>query len=78
MALGANFNLELALDGTAQKGFAARAANYGFAVCRMDIFLHIFTLLILAQGDRPSCGFRSLVRLEFASRTDAIIAHTAM
>ena len=32
MALGADFNLELALDGAAQKGFAACTANHGFAV----------------------------------------------
>lgn len=41
MAFGADFDLELALDGAAQKGFAACAANHGFAVCRMDIFLHV-------------------------------------
>ena len=42
MALGTNFDLELALDGTALEGLAACAAHDALAVGRMDILLHSF------------------------------------
>ena len=40
MALGADFNLELALNGTALEGLTACAANDAFAVGRMDVLFH--------------------------------------
>ena len=42
VALGADFNLEFALNGTALEGFTASATNDALAVSGMDILLHNF------------------------------------
>lgn len=44
VALGADFDLELALDGTALEGFTASAAHDALAVVGMDIALHLVAL----------------------------------
>ena len=51
MALGADFDLELALNGTALESLAASAANDALTVCGMDILLHFVLLFCWAQGD---------------------------
>ena len=47
VALGADFNLELALYGTALEGFTACATDDAFAVGRMDVLFHNFLLKYL-------------------------------
>ena len=47
MALGTNFDLELALYGTALEGFTACATDDAFAVGRMDVLFHNFLLKYL-------------------------------
>lgn len=44
VALGADFNLELALYRAALEGFAASAAHDAFAIIGMDIALHLVAL----------------------------------
>ena len=53
VALGADFDLELALDGTALEGLTAGTANDALAVGRMDVLFHCFLLNIWA-GHRPA------------------------
>ena len=52
MALGADFDLELTLDGAALEGLAAGTANDALTVCGMDILLHCgFSLNNSAQSE---------------------------
>ena len=51
MALGADFDLEFALNGTALEGLAASAANDALTISGMDILLHFILLFCWAQGD---------------------------
>ena len=44
MALGADFHLELALDGTALEGFATSATHDAFTIIGMDVVLHLAVL----------------------------------
>ena len=52
MALGTNFDLELALDGTALEGLAASATNDALTVIGVDILLHRVILLYLLGAGR--------------------------
>ena len=52
VALGANFNLELTLDGTALEGLAASATNDALTVIGVDILLHRVILLYLLGAGR--------------------------
>ena len=45
MALAADFDLELTLGGAGNEGLSAGAAYDCFAIRRMDIFLHVLSLL---------------------------------
>ena len=45
MALAANFDLQFALGGTRNERLAASTADNRFAVRRMNIFLHVLSLL---------------------------------
>ena len=45
MALAADFDLELTLGGAGNEGLTAGAAHDGLAVRRLDIFLHVLSLL---------------------------------
>ena len=42
MALGADFDLQLALDGAGFESFTAHAANDALAIVGMDLFLHCY------------------------------------
>ena len=53
VALGADLDLELALDGTALEGLTACTANDALAVGRMDVLFHCFLLYFWA-GHRPA------------------------
>ena len=44
VALGADFNLELALYGTALEGFATSATHDAFTIIGMDVVLHLAVL----------------------------------
>ena len=46
VALGANFNLQLALHGTRLKRLTAYATDDGLAIFRMDLFFHAFSPLL--------------------------------
>jgi hypothetical protein len=48
VALGADFNPQVALDGAGLKGFAASATNDALAVYGMDVFLHECSFLSIA------------------------------
>jgi hypothetical protein len=50
VALGADFNPEVALDGAGLKRFAASAANDALAVYGVDIFLHKSSFLSIAAA----------------------------
>ena len=53
MALGANFNLELALNGAALEGLTACAADDALTVRRMDVLFHSFLLILSAVDPCP-------------------------
>ena len=61
MALGANFDLELALYGTGLEGLTASAADDAFAVRGMDILFHRATPHFIFAGrsaiNRPAAAF---------------------
>ena len=46
VALGANFNLQLALHGTRLKRLTAYATDDGLAIFRMDLLFHAFSPLL--------------------------------
>ena len=61
MALGANFDLELALDGAGLKGLATCATDDAFTVRGMDILFHRATPHFIFAGrsaiNRPAAAF---------------------
>ena len=50
MALGADINAQVLLDGTGLKGLAANAVNQSLAVVRMDLLFHGFHLFLLSDA----------------------------
>ena len=50
MALGANFDLELALDGAGLEGLAAGAADDALTIRGMDILLHFESPILFGAG----------------------------
>ena len=72
MALGANFDLELALDGAGLKGLATCATDDAFTVRGMDILFHRATPYIILLGAARLTAL--LLHSEtIQSRTDDII-----
>ena len=59
VALGADFDLELALYGTALEGLTASTANDALAVGRMDVLFHSFLLYFWA-GHRPAAALLTM------------------
>ena len=75
MALGANFNLELTLDGTALEGLTASATNDALTVIGVDILLHRVILLYLLGAGRLAA---LLLHAGIYNPNEVIISYTAV
>jgi hypothetical protein len=75
VALGANFNLELTLDGTALEGLTASATNDALTVIGVDILLHRVILLYLLGAGRLAA---LLLHAGIYNPNEVIISYTAV
>ena len=74
VALGADFDLELALNGTALEGLTAGTANDALAVGRMNVLFHCFLLYFWAEVGCLLC-LRTLDDVTASSRQN-LFYHT--
>ena len=75
VALGADFNLELALYGTALEGLTASATNDALTVIGVDILLHRVILLYLLGAGRLAA---LLLHAGIYNPNEVIISYTAV
>ena len=75
MALGANFDLELALYGTGLEGLTASATNDALTVIGVDILLHRVILLYLLGAGRLAA---LLLHAGIYNPNEVIISYTAV
>ena len=75
VTLGANFNLELTLDGTALEGLTASATNDALTVIGVDILLHRVILLYLLGAGRLAA---LLLHAGIYNPNEVIISYTAV